>query len=121
MARTNTLLYAFNRGIISALGLARVDLERIALSAETMVNWMPRNLGSMMLRPGNAYLGTSASNNKARHIPFVYSSSDKAIVELTTGLMRVWVSDALVTRVAVTSAVTDGGFVDANHHECSLD
>jgi len=108
----NNPLYAFNRGIISPLALARQDLERTALSAETMTNWIPRNLGSMMLRPGTAYIGATASNNQAKFIPFVFSQTDTALLEITNVLMRVWVSDALVTRPTVTAAVTDGTFVD---------
>jgi hypothetical protein len=75
-----------------------------------MNNWMPRTLGSMMLRPGTAYLGASASNNKAKYIPFVFADDDTALVEVTNQLVRVWVSDALVTRAAVTSAITNGTF-----------
>jgi len=111
MAQSETLLRTFNRGLISSLALARTDLERVPLSAETMNNWIPRVLGSMMLRPGTAHLGASASNNKAKHIPFIFASDDTALVEVTDALVRVWVSDALVTRPAVTSAVTNGTFV----------
>jgi hypothetical protein len=52
MGRTNASLLAFNRGEVAKLALARVDLERMRLSAETQVNWMPTVLGPMMLRPG---------------------------------------------------------------------
>lgn len=103
-------LYSFNRGIVSPLALARVDQERLALAAETMTNWVPRTLGSMMLRPGWQYLGSSASDAKARYLPFVFSTDDTALIELTNNLMRVWVDDALVTRPSVTTAVTNGNF-----------
>ena len=106
----NSQLYAFNRGLISPLALARQDLERTALSAETMTNWVPRNLGSMMLRPGTSYIGATASDNAAKFIPFVFSQTDTALLEVTNVLMRVWVSDALVTRPAVTAAVANGAF-----------
>ena len=110
MARNEQLLRTFNRGLISSLALARTDLDRIPLSAETMNNWMPRVLGSMMLRPGTAYLGATASNNQAKYIPFVFADDDTALIEVTDSLVRVWVSDALVTRPAVTSAITNGTF-----------
>ena len=109
----NNPLYAFNRGLISPLALARQDLERTTLSAATMTNWIPRNLGSMMLRPGTPYIGATASNNQAKFIPFVFSQTDTALLEVTSVLMRVWVSDALVTRPSVTAAVTNGTF-DSN-------
>lgn len=103
-------ILAFNRGLVSRLGLARADIKRVALSAEEMTNFVPRVLGSMMLRPGLGYLGSTASDAAARCIPFVFSISDKALIEFTDSLMRVWISDALVTRSSVSSAVTNGNF-----------
>ena len=75
-----TALRTFNRGLISPLALARTDLERVGLSAETFENWMPRNLGSMMLRPGTKYIGATRSNLIAKFIPFIFSSTDTALL-----------------------------------------
>lgn len=113
MAKQSVLFQAFNRGIISKLALARVDLQRLALSAEIQTNWLPRMLGPMMLRPGMAYLGSTRNNLKAKLIPFVFSTSDTAMIELTQTTMRVRVNDALVSRVAVFSLISNGNF-DAN-------
>lgn len=110
MAAENVPLIAFNRGLVSALALARVDLKRTALSAQVYRNWMPRVLGSMMLRPGFGYLGDSRDDLRAFHIPFVFNLNDKAVIELTDQTMRVWIDDALMTRPTVTSAVTNGDF-----------
>jgi len=110
MAAENVPLIAFNRGLVSALALARVDLKRTALSAQVYRNWMARVLGSMMLRPGMGYLGNSRSNLRAFHIPFVFNLQQKAVLELTDQALRVWISDALLTRVAVASAVANGNF-----------
>lgn len=113
MPRSEILRYAFNRGLISPLALARVDLKRSALSAEIQENWMARALGSMMLRAGQQYLGTTLGNAANRCIEFVRSLDGTHILEFTTGAMRVWTADALLTRAAVTAAVTNGNF-DAN-------
>lgn len=113
MAKVNQELIAFNRGVVSPLALARTDVKRVALSAEEQENWIPRVLGSMMLRPGSLYLGQSESNNRARFIPFIFSTSnswDTALLELTDSLMRVWVEDTLVSRPAVSTAVINGDF-----------
>jgi len=100
---------ALNRGLISRLGLARTDVKRVSLSAEIMTNWVPRVLGSMSIRPGSKYLGSTYADSFARFIPFVFSSTDTALIELTSGGMRVWVNDALVTRpTGVTTAVASG-------------
>lgn len=103
-------LVAFNRGRISKLALARTDFKRTALSAEVQTNWMPRSLGSMMLRPGWEYLSTTKANQLSVSLPFVFAVGDTARIELTDGAMRVFVDDALVTRPAVTAAVTNGTF-----------
>ena len=105
MARQETALAAFNRGIVSPFGLARAEVKRIALSAETQTNWMPRVLGSMSLRPGLGFMGNTASNHKARLVPFIYATFDTAILEFTDSTMRVWRQDALVTRVAVGTTI----------------
>jgi len=110
MARQNLLWIAFNRGLVSRLGLARSDIKRIAMSAETFMNYMPRVLGSMMIRPGLGYKGSTYADAAARILPFIFSSSDKAKLELTANILRVWISNALITRPSVTSAVANGTF-----------
>lgn len=110
MARQELVRYAFNRGVISPLALARVDLKRAAFSAEQQENWMPRTLGPMMLRPGLGYIGASYVNNLARHIEFVRSLASMHILEFTNAIMRVWTNDALITRVTTSAAVANGGF-----------
>lgn len=101
---------AFNRGMVSRHALARSDVKRLSLSAETMTNWMPRVLGPMSIRPGAQYITSSSSNAAAKYIPFVFSATDKAIVELTEYAMRVLVDDAVITRPSVSTAVTNGTF-----------
>lgn len=107
------ILLAFNRGVISVLGLARIDLKRTALSAAQQTNFMPRTLGPMMLRPGLEYKLATDGNNKAKTLPFVFSKSDTARLEFTDGKLRPLVSDAVVTRASVSTSVTNGTF-DSN-------
>jgi hypothetical protein len=107
------VILAFNRGVVSPLALARTDVKRVAMSAEEQCNWMPRTLGPMSVRPGWEYLGATKSNAAAKYIPFVFATTDTALVELTNNLMRVWVNDALVTRPSVATAITNGNF-DSN-------
>lgn len=110
MAAGHTAILAFNRGRISPLALARTDFKRAAWSAEVMTNWMPRSLGSMTIRPGLEHTGATKSHAKSLTIPFIYSKDDMARLEITPGTMRVWIDDALLTRPAVTAAVTNGSF-----------
>jgi hypothetical protein len=110
MPVANVPLYALNRGLMDVLGLTRVDLGRTALSAEEQTNFIPHSLGSMMLRPGFKHIGSSKSNSTAVTLPFIKSTEDLANIELTNLVMRVWVTDALVTRNSVGTAFTNGEF-----------
>jgi hypothetical protein len=101
---------AFNRGKISRLGLGRTDVERVELSAETQTNFMPRVLGSMMLRPGWKYLGSTLSDTQAFLLPFVKSTDDTAFIELTNESMRVWEDDVVIERNAVSTTTRGGDF-----------
>lgn len=103
-------ILAFNRGLISRLAMARVDLKRYPMSAEVQTNFMPRVLGSAMLRPGLGYLGSVLDDAPARFLDFVFAADDTALLELTDGNMRVWVNDELVTRPAVSTLTTNGTF-----------
>lgn len=106
------VLAVFNRGIISRLAIARTDVSRVALSAEQQTNWMPRTLGSMMLRPGLQYHGANAGDGA--YIPFVFSTDDKAIIELSGGALRVWDDgDELVTRASVSATISNSGFASS--------
>lgn len=107
-----TIKSPFNRGLISRLGMARTDLpdDRYELSAEIQDNFVPRFLGSMMLRPGFAYKGSTDGNNLAYHIPFVFSNTDTASIELTDQKMRVRVDDVIITRPSVSTATTNANF-----------
>lgn len=110
MSNEKFILHGFNRGVISPLALARVDLEKTGLAAETMTNWMPRVLGSMIFRPGTKYLGSSYSDAAAHYLPFIFSIDDTALIEVTSALVRVWVDDAVITRPTVTATITNGNF-----------
>lgn len=109
MPKQNAIIQAFNRGRMSVKALSRVDLENTRLFSEVQTNWMSRTLGSMMLRPGQQYIGTSNSSNFAQYIPFIFSVTDTAIIELTDSLLRVRDStEAVITRVSVSTAIING-------------
>ena len=109
LTKTRDVLAVFNRGRISRLALARTDVARVALSADVQTNWMPRRLGSMMLRPGLGYINTLLGDGAL--LPFIYSTADTAILELTPSVMRVHIGGtALVTRNLVGTTITNGAF-----------
>lgn len=113
MPKVNQALWAFNRGTVSPLALARTDVERLRLSAETQTNWMPRVLGPMMLRPGTEYITGIYNNQATRVLPFIFSSDDTALLELTDELLRPLVDEDVITRPSVDTVV-DGFDVAAS-------
>lgn len=112
MPKAAVSLLAFNRGEVSRLGLSRVDLSRMQLSAEIQENWMPRVLGSMMFRPGSAYIGLTDNDglDKARFLPFIRSLSETALLEFTDRKLRIWVDEAPIEIRVQGWTVTNGTF-----------
>lgn len=101
-------LLAFNRGTVSRLALGRLDLKRLAMSAEQQTNWMPRKLGSMMLRPGLGYINTESG--KTHLLEFVFSATDTALIELHSSTVTFVKDDVRLTRATVTAVIGNGSF-----------
>lgn len=107
-------LLAFNRGVISKIGLARIDIDRMAMSCEQMTNWIPRVLGSMMLRPGLQFIGRPLSDFQCRNVPFVFSEDDTVLLEVGSGQVRFRIDDVLLERDnTITTLVTNGNFASS--------
>jgi hypothetical protein len=109
MKRLKQLL-AFNRGVVSKIGLARIDIERMAMSCEQMLNWIPRVLGSMMLRPGMQYLDNTVNNFFSRNIPFIFSADDTALLQFSTASLRIRVDDQLINIAGHATTIGNDGF-----------
>jgi hypothetical protein len=105
--------YSLNAGEVDPDALARIDLEKLRVAAENMVNFTPTVLGGMHMRPGTKYLGTTKSNQKARLLPFVFSSSVTSLIEVTGSVLRIWNSDAPVTYANYDTTLTNGEFNSA--------
>lgn len=114
MGKINTVLHSLSTGEVSIAALSRVDHEKLRLAAEIQENLFPHVIGKGQVRPGTQYIGATASNNKARYMPFVKGPSDTALIEMTSALMRVWISDTLLTRPSVTSSLVNGTFATAS-------
>jgi hypothetical protein len=123
MAEVNVPLIVFNRGLISPLALARVDLDRTRLSAEIMTNWIPKTQGAMRIRPGTKYRGSSINDTGAYFIEFVAATDEAALLELTKAKMRVWMDDtgtiSLLGRPPVDTKVhiSDTGWTRWRYHD----
>ncbi len=78
--RQQTSLFAFNRGLLDPRGLARADIEKLRMGAETMDNWMCRVLGSMSIRPGTTYVNQTRGEYPTKMVEFVHSNDDTALL-----------------------------------------
>ena len=110
MAKQKNARLAFNRGLVSGLAEARVDIKRVGLAASTMENWWPLTMGPMMLRPGTTYLHNTYGNGYVRLKDFVFSNTDTRVLEFSATGFRVVSGDALVTISSVSTSVTNGSF-----------
>lgn len=110
MGRIHAPLFSLNQGEVSKLALGRVDVAKLRLAASCQVNWMPWTLGPAMLRPGLIHIGEVLADAPGRLIRFVFSKLDVALLELTANVMRVWVGEALVTRAAVSTTISNSTF-----------
>lgn len=111
MAMQDKKLLAFNRGVISKIGLARIDLDRMGMSAEIQTNFMPRVLGSMMLRPGLQFIDNVSSDaNFHRNLPFTFGVDDNVLIEMGLGTIRFRVNDVLIAIPTVTAVITNDLF-----------
>ena len=113
MAKEDRQLLAFNRGVISKRGLARIDLERMAMSASLQRNFMPRILGSMMLRPGWEFIDNTNNNQGARNLPFIFGVDDTCVIEMGNVNMKVRIDDVVITRPTVSATISNSGFTAA--------
>lgn len=110
MAKINVYQHAFNVGVQDKKHLARVDLERMRLASEQQTNLLALTTGPGFMRPGLEYISATDSDAVCKLKEFVFGATDAALLEFTNLSMRVKNDDVLVTRPAVTAAVTSGTF-----------
>lgn len=113
MAKVNTYVQSFNTGVQDKTALTRVDLERMRLAAEIQTNLMCKATGPGFMRPGLEYITSSASGLEVRLKEFVFGATDAALFEFSNQSLRVVLNDLVITRMAVSSTVTNGDFSSA--------
>ena len=121
MSRTNPPFLNFTRGIVSPKALARVDVERTRLSAETFENFLCKTQGALTIRPGTKFFGSSLRDTGAEYLEFVASTDDVALVEIVHQKARFWLGSdahelALLGRPLVDTTVSfsDTGWINAS-------
>lgn len=81
------------------------------LAAEVQTNWIGTVPGAMIFRPGFEFLNDTDGDNFARVWAYYRSDSERAVFELTTQKLRLWIEDEVLTRPSVISAITNEEFV----------
>ena len=73
-----TPLYnSFNSGQLSAFLTYRLDLKNRSMGVKTMTNFLVKQQGAAMRRPGTRYIAdVNDSGEAARLIPFEFSNTD---------------------------------------------
>ena len=111
MGRQTGYLFGFNAGVISKEMLQRVDLAATKVAAEIQTNMLPRVLGAAVFRPGTQYLFETHESDSGRLIPFVFNTTERALIELTkTGNTRFIVDEVPIARVATSTSIANGTF-----------
>jgi hypothetical protein len=106
----STYYHSLAVGVVDRDKLHRVDLERMRLAAEDQTNILCDAVGKAFFRPGTEHFAETKDGAKAKLIEFDAGGQAVYGLELTPGFLRVWDDDALVTRPAVTTTITNGDF-----------
>ncbi|MCU0521343.1 MAG: hypothetical protein MUF84_11705, partial [Anaerolineae bacterium] len=97
MAQARKVVTDFTGGEVSDRLMARIDSPLYAKTCRTLENFIVHASGGADLRPGTYYCGAAKTNTgKVRLIPFVATSGQGYVLELSDYLMRVWKDGALV-------------------------
>lgn len=102
---------SFGSGEISPALHARTDLERFLSAAKTCRNFFPKPQGGAANRPGTQFLGYTRGEDKARLIPFSYSTDQTYAVEFGTGWLRWYTQGRRVSLKGTAAAISNGDFV----------
>jgi hypothetical protein len=116
MARERPHLFSLNGGVVSPLALGRTDLARMRITADEFHNCFPATIGPLKFRPGLGWEGTVNANREGRHIPFIFSVDDTALIEITDQEIRPILNGAVlfnsttIDRGNVATTITNGNF-----------
>jgi len=108
MPLQNIIQSSWAGGEFSKKLLARVDLAKYAIGAETLENFHVMPWGGLRKRGGTAFQGNTKGNVAVRLIPFVFSSDSKQayVLEFGPDYFRIYTSAGVVTNTgtAITAA-----------------
>lgn len=109
MPKINAPLYSLNGGEVDEEALGRLDLERMRFAGSTYSNFIPRIIGSAMMRPG-LEMTTEVSQVPSVMQRYVFSGSDTYRPIFSDQEIRIIRNGAVIERAAVSTTIADGDF-----------
>jgi len=81
----------FNNGEISEISAGRFDVQKYPNSVGTLENFLNKQLGGVIYRPGTIYAGvTKTSSLRSRLLKFFYSTEQNYAIEAGDEYFRFW-------------------------------
>jgi len=92
--KPTTTQNTFNNGEISPRALGRFDLSKYVNSVKTLENWLIKQLGGVIFRPGRRYVADTKSDAvRSRLLEFNYSTTQNYIIEAGNLYFRFYTED----------------------------
>lgn len=110
MAKVNAPIFSLNGGEVGEEALARLDLERLQFAGSLYSNILPRVVGPMTIRPGLEHVAMLDIGNVFL-MEYSYSGGSSLVPVLSDGELRVIKDGNFVSRVAVSTAITNDDFI----------
>ncbi len=93
MAKSEFIQNNFTNGEVSPTALGRFDLSKYANSAKTMINFLVKQLGGAMFRPGTRFVAeTKTSSLRSRFLKFIFSVTQAYVIESGNLYFRFYVN-----------------------------
>lgn len=109
MIRVNPIQTNFTSGEMSPWLLGRSDIDRYQSGGQKVENFIIRNQGGIIFRPGSRNAGRAASqtlSDSVRVEPFIFSKDDAVCIEFSAGKFRFLRTGAFILTSGTPVAVT---------------
>ncbi|MCC6617398.1 MAG: hypothetical protein IT320_28245, partial [Anaerolineae bacterium] len=115
MARRHELAFALNAGGVDVEALSRVDLEKMRISGEhPVVNWLPKVLGPMSLRPGLETRDRCHGDLPVKMFRYVREIGTSYLLLFSADEMRVSSDGSIVQVPVVGSTISESLWTNAS-------
>ena len=96
MPRSRAIQNSFTSGELDPLLHERYDHPLYGAGCSNLENWFLKPQGALTRRYGTKFAGRCKNLTAGRLIPFIFSASQSAMLEIGDGYTRIWVNDGLL-------------------------